>query len=63
MKHLPKTEHSMVHQVARDGKEYIITTSADRQRYTLYRSVEYGFEKVASANSPLKFSSVIDPVT
>jgi len=61
MNQIPRTERQLVHQVANDKKEYIISQSSDGKRFYLYLITTNGFDRIASATSPLRFDSVINP--
>lgn len=41
------------------GDKYIITENPLEERFTLWKCVEDGFEKIKTSNNPLKFDDVI----
>lgn len=44
----------------RSGKEYCISQNPEKHRHTLWRIVDGGYEKMASADSPYDLYPLID---
>ena len=41
------------------GEKYLITENPLEERFTLWKCVEEGFEKIKTSNNPLKLNDVI----
>lgn len=59
-KNLPASEILKTTCITTLKKKFLITASAERQRFTLWRVADIGFEKMGVADSPLDFDSMID---
>lgn len=42
------------------GKKYLITNNPAKERFTLWRVVEDGYEKLSVSSNPLDFDKIID---
>ena len=71
VKKLPTTEYGAgvhcitrsgagVHCITRSGKEYQISQCPEKNRHTLWKVVDGGYEKVSTADSPHDLYALID---
>ena len=51
---IPKSENGYgVRYITESGNEYVISHNKTKQRFTLWKDVESGYEKIGTANSPI----------
>ena len=61
VKNIPTTDSAPgVTCVTKSGKKYRISQDADRGKHTLWRSVEDGYEKLETADSPYDLYPLVD---
>lgn len=56
---IPKNEKSMVSHVFDGIKCYITTQNTVNGKFSLYKVINNDYEKISTADSPLKFDEVI----
>lgn len=62
VKTIPSSENgSRTTCVTKSGQEYLITNDPVKERFTLWRVCEDGYEKINISDSPLDFNSIIYP--
>lgn len=60
VKAIPSTETgSRTTCLTKSGKEYLITNNPIKARFTLWRKVDGGYEKMSVSDNPLDFNKVI----
>lgn len=45
--------------LTKSGKEYLITNNPIKARFTLWRKVDDGYEKMSTSENPLDFDKII----
>lgn len=61
VKKLPASESGHgVHYIARSRKEYCVSSCPEKGRFTLWRIVDGGYEKMESADSPNKLYPIAE---
>lgn len=61
VKKLPASEYGVgVHCTTKSGKEYQISQCPEKNRHTLWKIVDGGYEKVSTADSPHDLYALID---
>ena len=61
VKNIPSSETgSQTICTTRTGEKYIISNCPEKHRFTLWRVVEDGYEKMATSETPLVFDKMID---
>ena len=52
---IPKSEDGYgVRYISESGNEYIISQNTKKEKFTLWKVLEIGFEKISSANNPVE---------
>ena len=60
VKSIPSSENgSATTYLTRSGQEYLISQNVERCRFTLWKVVEGGYEKMGISDSPLDFEEIV----
>lgn len=52
---IPKSEDGPVHTYYTSKNKYLITWNTTQNRFTLWKALNTGFEKLTTSNNPLNF--------
>ena len=62
LKSIPSSENGVtVSCITRSNTEYWITQNIEKNRFTLWKIVDGGYEKISIASSPLDFDEILYP--
>lgn len=57
---IPKSEDGSMHTHCTNKNKYLITWNKTQNRFTLWRILKSGFEKLTTSNNPINFYQYIE---